>query len=65
MDEEELDQWYDSKKERLTEEYQLKLKKAEEKQREERRIKLLEEAAKKKTSRSREKSWETCRRETC
>ena len=48
MDEEEIDQWYDSQKERLTEEYQLKLKKAEEKQREERRIKLLEEAARKK-----------------
>ena len=48
MDEEELDQWYDSQKERLTEEYQLKLKKAEEKLREERRIKLLEEEARKK-----------------
>jgi len=48
MDEEELDEWYDSQKEKLTEEYQLKLKKAEEKRREEARIKILEDAAKKK-----------------
>ena len=48
MDEEELDQWYDSEKERLTEEYHLKLKKAEDKQREENRIKILEEEARKK-----------------
>ena len=50
MDEEELDEWYESEKERLTEEYQLKLKKAEDKQRELNRIKLLQEAdLKKKT----------------
>ena len=43
MDEEELDGWYDSEKEKLTEEYQLKLKKAEEKQREEKRIQKIKE----------------------